>query len=324
MKRSTELIQKFRQKKTREGKIGEKSAVGAGLSSPELPFAFSTFPCAATKSLDFARKAHALRDFSKCLLVIGPNGSDFLALASDFAEWRGAGGGTLVFQPESFQPETIHAQIESMLDDQIQQITIMLLQAESLSEDARQVLYRLAAKSDEFDRWKRYDIRFIVCLERDLDTLYDEGVIDESFYIFLGSRELTMPALNDIPEDIPLLASRYLLLVNPDLKLDYSTHSFLMRRQWPGNATELRAIIEQAAENCTDDDVVSARHFQQGQRSQPAKSVESGEDNPLQAHLRSLRDDYIRATLMLCNNDIERAAHILQCQPAIVAPFATP
>lgn len=98
LKRSTELIQKQKLKDTAAG----DAAVGkAATVTSTLPFHFKTFPARSPASIDFARKAYGMRDFNKCLLVVGEEGSDFVALAEDFAEWQGVQSGTLVLKPES-------------------------------------------------------------------------------------------------------------------------------------------------------------------------------------------------------------------------------
>ena len=51
-------------------------------------------------------------------------------------------------------------------------------------------------------------MRTIFCVSGDLDSLYDEGLIDEDLYILMGTAEVCVPALRDCPSDIAVMAQQ--------------------------------------------------------------------------------------------------------------------
>jgi DNA-binding NtrC family response regulator len=312
LKRSTELIQKQKLKDSDASDAREGKAVTV---TSTLPFHFKTFPARASASLDFARKAYGMRDFNKCLLVIGEDGSDFVSLAEDFSEWQGVQSGSIVLTPESVTSSSIISQLNTVGDGGVRNITLVLLNADKLTDEQRQLVYDLASCEGDFDSFSNSNFRFMVCLNSEVDALYDQGLIDETFYIFLGSKELTMPPLKTIPEDIPLLAAHYLKEVRPDLKLDYATHSFLIKKPWKKNSEELKQLIQTAAEECEEGATITEGVLQKVLKPKRTKSATAATDeNPLLAHVRSSRDEFARAVLVLCRGNNMRAAKVLDCR----------
>ena len=95
------------------------------------------------------------------------------------------------------------------------------------------------------------DLRFIAATHRDLRHEVDQGHFRQDLYFRLNVASITLPALTDRKEDIPLLAYHFLAKKNRDMgknikEIDRTTMEFLVNYTWPGNVRELENIIERA------------------------------------------------------------------------------
>ena len=99
------------------------------------------------------------------------------------------------------------------------------------------------------------DVRFISATNRDPREAIRERKLREDLYYRLNVVQVTLPALRDRPEDIPLLANHFLKLFwarhrSPKAELpvfDVDAMDFITSRPWPGNVRELQNFIEHIA-----------------------------------------------------------------------------
>jgi two-component system nitrogen regulation response regulator GlnG len=93
--------------------------------------------------------------------------------------------------------------------------------------------------------------RVLSATNRDLKEECARGRFREDFYFRIAVVEIRLPALRERPEDIPLLAERFLQQF--ELKTRSSAHLLpetieqLCRRAWRGNIRELRNAVEHGA-----------------------------------------------------------------------------
>jgi len=95
------------------------------------------------------------------------------------------------------------------------------------------------------------DIRLIAATHADLRTLVSQGRFRSDLYFRINTFTLTLPALRERAEDIPLLAERILRrlaaqLGKQNVTLAKSANDALARHAWPGNIRELRNVLEHA------------------------------------------------------------------------------
>jgi len=95
------------------------------------------------------------------------------------------------------------------------------------------------------------DVRVVAATHRDLEKDVTTGRFREDLYYRLKVVEIRLPALRERPEDLPALAERFLAQVaerlgRPKKRLAPDAEAALARHAWPGNARELRNLIEQA------------------------------------------------------------------------------
>jgi DNA-binding NtrC family response regulator len=96
------------------------------------------------------------------------------------------------------------------------------------------------------------DVRVVAATHRDLEKDVAAGRFREDLYYRLKVVEIRLPALRERPEDLPALAERFLAeaaekLGRPRKRLAPGAFAALAAHAWPGNARELRNVIEQSA-----------------------------------------------------------------------------
>ena len=88
------------------------------------------------------------------------------------------------------------------------------------------------------------DIRVVAATKRDLEEMVRAGTFREDLYFRLSVVRVSLPPLRERPEDLPLLASRF--LEDPDgwEKLSEPLREQLGAHCWPGNVRELRNVLD--------------------------------------------------------------------------------
>ena len=95
------------------------------------------------------------------------------------------------------------------------------------------------------------DVRIIAATNRDLETGVKSGAFREDLYHRLNVIAITLPALRERKEDIPLLTNYFLQRFSSETKKVFSEVSAdalrkLLEYHWPGNVRELANVIERA------------------------------------------------------------------------------
>lgn len=123
------------------------------------------------------------------------------------------------------------------------------------------------------------DVRIVAATNRDLKRAIHEGRFREDLFYRLNVFPITMPALRQRSEDIPLLTERFIRLACtnmgvPSRTLSPEAEAVLRRYEWPGNIRELSNLIERAV-LMADGPVLYPQHFPlemgTGPRKEPAR-----------------------------------------------------
>lgn len=95
------------------------------------------------------------------------------------------------------------------------------------------------------------DVRIVTATNRDLEEAVRGGTFRRDLYFRLQVIELTVPALREHPEDIPIIAQHFVDRFSS--KSNFKTRGFgtaairkLQAHPWPGNVRELRNVVERA------------------------------------------------------------------------------
>jgi DNA-binding NtrC family response regulator len=117
-----------------------------------------------------------------------------------------------------------------------------------------QVKLLRALQESEFERVGgvktiRVDVRLIAATNRDLQKEIQEGRFREDLYYRLNVVPITLPALRERPEDIPLLADAFRQRFNRRLgksveRIAPEAIAALQAYSWPGNVRELENVME--------------------------------------------------------------------------------
>jgi two-component system, NtrC family, response regulator len=96
------------------------------------------------------------------------------------------------------------------------------------------------------------DVRVISATNRTLPDLVARGEFREDLLYRINLIALHLPPLRERPDDIPVLASRFVQAVShsygrDDLTITPAALGWLRRQSWPGNVRQLRQWIERAA-----------------------------------------------------------------------------
>lgn len=95
------------------------------------------------------------------------------------------------------------------------------------------------------------DIRLLAATHRDLETMVSEGTFRQDLFFRLNAVTLAVPPLRDRPEEIDVLAERFLEQAiaasgSSPKTLSDEVRSHFRGHKWPGNVRELRNVIERA------------------------------------------------------------------------------
>jgi DNA-binding NtrC family response regulator len=98
-------------------------------------------------------------------------------------------------------------------------------------------------------RVKRVDVRFIAATNQDLDEKVRTGAFRKDLFYRLAVVVIRVPPLRERRDDIPVIARHMLArfgreMGKSNLHLEPSAMAELVEYRWPGNARELRNVIE--------------------------------------------------------------------------------
>jgi DNA-binding NtrC family response regulator len=102
------------------------------------------------------------------------------------------------------------------------------------------------------------DVRLIAATNRDLRDAIQRGAFRSDLYYRLNVIPLHMPPLREHPEDIPVLAQRFVKHCSGRMGRDVGGFSpaateALLRHPWPGNVRELQNVVERIVVLCRSD-----------------------------------------------------------------------
>ncbi len=155
------------------------------------------------------------------------------------------------------------------------------------------------------------DIRLIAATHHDLRSLVEEQRFRRDLYYRISTLELTVPALRERRDDIPLLASTILEGLARDLgqrsvSISATAERILSRYDWPGNIRELRNVLERALLRSHGDVIEAEQLVMPIEMSSPVQSTQARSGT-----LEEVERDYIEQVLREENGAIDRVAERL-------------
>ena len=155
-------------------------------------------------------------------------------------------------------------------------------------------------------------LRTIFCVSGDLDSLFDEGLIDENLYILMGTAEVQVPPLRECNVDVGVMAQQLVVEVAREASLaavprfERSARDLFRQHSWERNYDELSVTVRKIVEDNPGDVITHAAV-------KSALRVSSGASprTLLESHLSSQQVDYLRAATVLFGGDRSRVASFL-------------
>ena len=110
------------------------------------------------------------------------------------------------------------------------------------------------------------DVRIIAATNHDLEAMVAQGRFREDLYYRVKVVEITLPALRERPEDIPLMIQHFIRDAarrhqRPEIQLSPEAMRACVENPWKGNVRSLKAVIEQAVILATGLEVAPADLF---------------------------------------------------------------
>jgi NtrC-family two-component system response regulator AlgB len=145
--------------------------------------------------------------------------------------------------------------------------TLLVQDVELLPQATQPKLLRLI-QDQEYERHgyfepRRADVRVVVTTGADLEGMVSKGLFYQDLLYALRGLSISLPPLRRRPDDIALLAERYLAFYARQARRTVVGFSLgameaLQRHSWPGNLRELRNLVERAALVCRGELVETA------------------------------------------------------------------
>ncbi len=168
-------------------------------------------------------------------------------------------------------------------------------------------------------RVKRVDMRFVAATNQDLEEKVRTGAFRKDLFYRLAAVVIRVPPLRERRDDIPVIARHMLArfgreMGKPHLHLEPSAMAELADYRWPGNARELRNVIERAVMLSTQDTipVEEIRSLLPSGRSVSSGAMPSYTSEPYMKAKRKILAEfttaYVKSKLALHDGHISKAA----------------
>ncbi len=211
LERTAELIDEAKKShgNSRDESSGSYSTLATKRSN--LRFEFQSFPCKASASIRFAERLYGLRNFKSTLSLMGEPGANFRAICDDIRGFDSSIADSFIYlTPDTFDEANTIALILKAQKSGADMVTCVILDFAAMSDAQKSLATDLAKAEGVFDNGD-LALRTIFCVNSDLDSLFEVGVINEQLYILMGTTEVHVPSLNSCSHDIPIIAQQLLV-----------------------------------------------------------------------------------------------------------------
>lgn len=259
------VTQKVAERRELERKIAAlQTAIGEMDPEADLPSAEPSM----LATLELARqvaKSHA------SILIRGEVGTGKSRLARAIHVWSDRAGASFASVTcradagSALEAELFGAAGQASLKDQSGKVEVSnggTLLLDEIGELPLRIQPRILSllKDKEYERLeevtrRKADVRLIATSSADLQETVDQGHFRADLLLALNVVQIDMPPLRQRPGDIPLLAERFVAFFGrqnrrPIVGFTPQAMHALQEHHWPGNARELRNVIERAVLIC--------------------------------------------------------------------------
>lgn len=206
--------------------------------------------------------------------------------------------------------------------------TLFLDEIANLSYDVQALLLRVIQER----KFKRLgdakeintDVRIIVASHENLQEAYKNGKFREDLYHRFNEFSISLPALRNRKEDIPLFANFFLMKTNQELNknvegFDDEVINIFINYPWPGNIREFRNVVRRSV-LLTDAGLIKTKTLPVEMQETGSGDIELASPNKPDAndatHLKNIANkaeyETIIKVLKQVNNNKSKAADILK------------
>jgi DNA-binding NtrC family response regulator len=307
LERTSELIDEA--KKIKNAPEGDRLNTRGEDASVQLGFTFRSFPCKSGPSASFAERLYSLRSFKSTLSLIGESGMHFRMICEDIKGFYNSDAEQFIYLSSASFDQT---QVLSLIDEAKQagaeRITCVLLEVETMGPTQKRLATMLSKHEGVFEGLG-VSLRTIFCVSGDLDSLFDEGLIDENLYILMGTAEVSVPPLRDCGIDVGVMAQQQVVQVARERsfaavpRFERSARDLLMQHKWERNFEELSAIVRQILDT-NPGDIISHAAVKSALKVSAVASPRAR----FESHLSSQQVDYLKATAIFFGGDRSQTA----------------
>lgn len=162
-------------------------------------------------------------------------------------------------------------------------------------------------------------VRIIATVNESPETLIEQGKLRKDLYYRLNVINISIPALRERPDDIPVLAERFLEKHNKRFEKELWMVSDeavkkLQKYDYPGNVRELENIIEQTVSMAEKEHVLTEKLLSMPETGKRAvlPDIDYDAELPLDEYLNMIEEKIIKAAMVEADGNITKAAEALQ------------
>ncbi len=146
------------------------------------------------------------------------------------------------------------------------------------------------------DKTISVDCRLLAATNRDLERMVAEGKFRQDLYYRINVLQISVPALRERAEDIPVLLEHFLNVADAAGEFAFNPDAIgvLAAYDWPGNIRQFRNVVQQIIVGCESgnidaDDIRRVMNLQRAGET----DVPDGADNRLTAAVRNFEAGYL-------------------------------
>jgi DNA-binding NtrC family response regulator len=307
MERTSELIEEAK-------KIENAPACGfddmdSGDAGVKFGFSFRSYPCKSGASASFAERLHSLRNFKSTLSLIGEPGMHYRSICEDIRGFYESDTEHFIYlSADSFDEKQALSLIDAAKQAGAERVTCVLLELETMDATQKKLATALAKHEEVFESVGLV-LRTIFCVSGDLDSLFDEGLIDENLYILMGTAEVRVPPLRECNVDVGVMAQQLVVEIAREKSMasvprfERSARDLFRQHIWERNYDELRTTVRNIVEE-NPSDVITHAVVKSALRVTAGASPRT----LFESHLSSQQVDYLRAVAILFGGDRSQTA----------------
>lgn len=318
LERTNSLIEEVQKQQSLPNE--EQSEDSEGESDTKLGFPFRSFPCKSAASINLAEKLHSLRNFRSTLTLIGEEGMHYRSICEDIRGFYQSEKEHFIYlSPGNVDRKQVFSLIEQAKEYGAERVTCVLLNFEDMSESEQKIAGTLPKNKSEFQEFG-VALRAVYCVSRDLDSLLNEGLIDDNLYILMGTAEVRVPPLRECQADIGIMAQQMVVELAREKnkpavpRFEKAAREFLRDQPWEGNYETLHGAVQKMMAS-DPGDVLTLNHVKSHVHGAEGASPRAR----FESHLANRQVDLVRAAAILFGGDRAKVARFFSADVSVIA-----